>query len=96
MRRVGCVRYLEHMQYGNLKPALLASAALCVSTFLGGLRADAQTVDNHQLANQLVGQFIAAQNTMNADLFDGVFTPNYIQHSAGVAPGLKSVLWSRR
>jgi predicted SnoaL-like aldol condensation-catalyzing enzyme len=64
---------------------------LCASMAFGGIAAEAQTVDNHQVANQLVAQFIEAQNTLNADLFDGVFTTNYIQHTPHVAPGLKGV-----
>jgi predicted SnoaL-like aldol condensation-catalyzing enzyme len=73
------------------KVAFLVAVELCASMLIGSRSVDAQAVDNHAVANQLVAQFIAAQNTLNADLFDGVFTTNYIQHTPGVPPGLKGV-----
>lgn len=75
----------------NVKPALFACAALCAVVVAGGSRAAAQAVDNRQIANRLVSQFVEAQNTMNADLFDGVFATNYVQHNPHVPPGLKGV-----
>jgi predicted SnoaL-like aldol condensation-catalyzing enzyme len=82
------------MQRINLRPLALALAlADGVLTVVGftAVRASAAPTDNTELANRLVAQFVAAENAMNVDAFDDIFTVNYIQHNPGVAPGLAGV-----
>ena len=75
----------------NIKHLLLAGA-VAGTVALGAVQVTrAQAVDNHDLANRLVLQFVTAQNTQNVNLFDGVFPQNYIQHNPDVPPGLDGV-----
>lgn len=75
----------------NMKRLLLIGALASDLAFGGIQLANAQNVDNHALANRLVLQFVTAQNTQNVNLFDSVFTTNYIQHNPDVPPGLDGV-----
>lgn len=78
------------MQTLNLRSLTIAGALLGLVA-LGGAHAGATPTDNTELAKRLVAQFVQAENTMNPDLLDGIFTENYIQHDADVAQGLAGV-----
>jgi len=81
---------LSLMKRSSLNFFALAAAVLNLAAALG-THAGAATLDNRELANRLVAQFVEAENTMNVALFDKIFLPNYIQHNPDVAPGLAGV-----
>jgi predicted SnoaL-like aldol condensation-catalyzing enzyme len=88
MRQFVPPRYARGM---NIKHLLLACAVAAAVTVGGFQLANAQSVDNHALANQLAAKFVAAQNTQNVELLNDIFPENYIQHNPDVPPGLAGV-----
>jgi predicted SnoaL-like aldol condensation-catalyzing enzyme len=81
---------VSFMQLPKLQSIALVGAAIALAAVLGS-RAGAASPDNRDVANRLAAQFVEAENSMNVDLFDTIFTADYIQHNPDVEPGLAGV-----